>query len=91
MANIKKTCLIHQQQGIGDLIFIQKIIKKYVENDMDFSDWQDYVPTKRNYAAELALWDHLGLERNTKYTLINEFRRADIARRAKRKRDSAQP
>jgi len=32
MANIKKTCLIHHQQGIGDLIFIQKIIRKYSEN-----------------------------------------------------------
>src|SRR5262245_32472053 len=32
MANMKTTCLIHQQQGIGDLIFIQKIIKKYAEN-----------------------------------------------------------
>ena len=167
MANMKKTCLIHQQQGIGDLIFIQKIIKKYVENDfnvicpiliqhrvirehfssdqvqypliseqstlldnfefarehiylvsqcesqfgdslftkpldgddfvflplgpaykrlpdglmlskyrlvgMDFSDWQEYVPTNRNYAAELALWNHLGLKRNSQYTLVNEF------------------
>jgi len=27
MANIKKTCLIHQQQGIGDLIFIQMLSK----------------------------------------------------------------
>ena len=75
MANIKKTCLIHQQQGIGDLIFIQKIINlmlsKYRLVGMDFSDWQNYVPTTRNYAAELPLWDHLGLKRNTKYTLIN--------------------
>ncbi len=165
---MKKTCLIHQQQGIGDLIFIQKIIRKYVDNDfnvicpiliqhrvirdhfsteevrypliseqstlledfefarehvylvsqceehfgdslftkpvdagdfvflalgpaykrlpadglmlskyrltgMEFSDWQDYVKTQRNYPRELALWDHLGLKRNTKYTLINEF------------------
>ena len=164
---MKKTCLIHQQQGIGDLIFIQKIIGKYVENDfnvicpikiehrvikdhfstervhyplisaestlverfpfdqdhvrlvsecetnfadsrfarpyeagdfvflalgpayrqlpdglmlskyrlagLDYSDWPDYVRTKRNFAAEAALWDHLGLKRNAKYTLVNEF------------------
>jgi hypothetical protein len=164
---MKKTCLIHQQQGIGDLIFIQKIVRKYVENNfnvicpikiehrvirdhfsaeavryplisedgkllerfefdhehvrlvsecetdfadarfaapfhrgdfvflalgpayrrvadglmlskyllagIDYSDWPDYVKTKRNYAAEAALWGHLGLKRNSKYTLINEF------------------
>lgn len=164
---MNKTCLIHQQQGIGDLIFIQKIIAKYVENNfnvicpikvehrvikdhfstdrvqypliseqstllegfdfarehirlvsecetnfedsrfaapydagdlvflalgpayrrlqdglmlskyrlvgMDYSDWPAYVKTKRNYAAESALWDHLGLKRNSNYTLVNEF------------------
>ena len=165
---MKKTCLIHQQQRIGDLIFIQKIIRTYADSDfnvicpiriqhrvirdhlatdqiryplisekstllesfefarehislvsqceshfgdslftkpldagdfvflalgpaykrlpedglmlskyrltgMDFLGWQDYVKAKRNYAAECALWDHLGLKRNTKYTLINEF------------------
>ena len=29
---MKKTCLIHQQQGVGDLIFIQKIVKQYSED-----------------------------------------------------------
>ncbi len=165
---MRKTCLIHQQQGLGDLIFIQKIIQTYANYDynvvcpillqhrvirdhfttdrvrypliseqstlmedfefarehvylvsqceshfgdslftkpldggdfvflalgpaykrlpqdglmlskyrlvgMDFSGWRDFVKTKRNYAAESALWDHLGLKRNSKYTLINEF------------------
>ena len=28
---MKKTCFIHQQQGIGDIIFIQKIVRKYGE------------------------------------------------------------
>jgi len=165
---MKKTCLIHQQQGIGDLIFIQKIIRKYEEDGfnvicpiliqhrairdrfssehvrypliseqstlmenfefalehiylvsqceshfgdslfskpidagdfvflalgpsykrlpadgmlqskyrlagMEFSGWQDHVQMKRDYAAENSLFDHLGLKRNQKYTLINEF------------------
>ena len=29
---MKKTCLIHQQQGVGDLIFIQKIVRQYSED-----------------------------------------------------------
>jgi hypothetical protein len=29
---MKKTCLIHQPQGLGDLLFIQKIVKKYCED-----------------------------------------------------------
>jgi hypothetical protein len=166
-ALMRRTCLIHQQQGIGDLIFIQKIVRKYAENGfnvicpiksehrairdhfsteeihypliseqdkllerfpfdeqhvrlvsecetnfdddrfaapfdagdfiflalgpayrrqpeglmlskyrlvgMDYSDWPSYVQTKRNYAAETGLWEHLGLKRNSRYTMINEF------------------
>lgn len=165
---MKKTCLIHQQQGIGDLIFIQKIVKHYADAEfnvicpiliqhrviqdhlatdqahypliseqstllesfdfardhirlvsecetrfedsqfskpletddfvflalgpaykrlpadglmlskyrlagLDYLGWQDTVAVKRNYAAEGKLWDHLGIQRGRKYTLINEF------------------
>ena len=32
---MRKTCLIHQQTGIGDIIFIQKIIKSYCARDFN--------------------------------------------------------
>jgi len=32
---MKKVCLIHQQQGIGDLLFIQKIVRKYSDDGFE--------------------------------------------------------
>jgi hypothetical protein len=29
---VKKACLVHQQQGVGDLVFIQKILKTYAQD-----------------------------------------------------------
>ena len=164
---MKRTCLIHQQQGVGDLIFIQKIVRQYSEDGfnvicpilnqhkvirnlfstesaryplisdksvllesfdfaqehvylvtqcethfgdslftkpidagdfvflalgpsykrlpadglmeskyrlagIDSSGWQDFVSMKRNQSKENSLLRLLGVDKNSKYTLINE-------------------
>ena len=60
---MKKTCLIHQQQGIGDLIFIQKIIAKYVEDGFDV-----VCPIKIEHKV---IRDHFSSDR-VRYPLISE-------------------
>ncbi len=165
---MKRVCLIHQQQGIGDLLFIQKIVKKYCQEGfnvicpiltqhkiilncvttetarypliseksallesfeyardhiflvsacethfgdslfarpldagdfvflalgpsykrfpedgvmlskyrlagIDHSDWQDFVSIRRNLKSESSLLRLLGLDKDRKYTLINEY------------------
>ena len=60
---MKKTCLIHQQQGIGDLIFIQKIIAKYVEDGFDA-----VCPIKIEHKV---IRDHFSSDR-VRYPLISE-------------------
>jgi len=59
MANIKKTCLIHQQQGIGDLIFIQMLSKycppKYCCSQLRWRMLVDaYSPPRRGGVARSA-------------------------------------
>lgn len=47
------------------------MIAKYLFVGLDYNNWQDYIKVKRNADKEQKLRDHIGMQDNIEYTLIN--------------------